>query len=79
VTHHINRDDGVKALIVERQASSGIDADKTGTIAEPALLGESSRCDDALLEEVDPDDARPLGLRKVESGAARPAAHVEQA
>ena len=78
MTHHINRDDGVKALIVERQASSGIDADKTGTIAERALFGESGSCGDALLEEVDPHDARPRGLRKAESGATRPAAHVEQ-
>ena len=78
VTHHIYGDDGVKALIVERQASSSIDADKTGTIAERALFGESGSCGDALLEEVDPHDARPRGLRKAESGATRPAAHVEQ-
>jgi len=79
MTHHVDGDDGVKALIVEWQATASIDPRKAGTIVEPPLLCESGCCGDALLEKVDPDDARPLRLRQTQGRPAGPTTHVEQA
>ena len=62
VAHHVDRDDAVEAPVCEWKWASGIGPDEARSIREAAFLGESRRGCDALLEEVNTDDAGPCPL-----------------
>ncbi|HJU35910.1 MAG TPA: hypothetical protein VJ716_00640 [Gaiellaceae bacterium] len=79
MTHHVDRDHGVEARVGEGKRAAGVRPHEADTVGEAALLGEPRRCGDALLEQVDPDDARTRPLGQAQSRAAGAAAHVEEA
>jgi hypothetical protein len=78
VAHHVDRDDADEGPLCEWKRASGIGPDEARSIREAAFLGESRRGCDALLEEVNTDDAGPGPLGQAQSRPARAAAHVEQ-
>src|SRR5436190_745496 len=79
VAHRVDGEDGIEALVLEREAPAGVDSHEADPVVESARLSQLRRGRYALLEDVDADDVCAGRFREAERRPAGSTAHIEQA